>query len=446
MAQRQTIFSEDFLESPYWWQQWRPHELSQAAVPTETDIAIIGGGYTGLCCALELANHGFQVTVFDAALPGEGASTLSGGQVTGGVNVGKSMVRKKHATSDDSALQQARLYEAAEGYRFLEALIARYGIDCDYRQSGRISAAWIPQQLESWKKKLLLLNEISHTDARMLSREEIRQELDTDIYAGGVLIKRAGQLNPARYYGGLLEAVKAAGVTVCSYAAVKKVEKLSAGHRLYSARGNCCARQVVIATNGYTGHEFPELRRRIVPVTSHQIATEPLPLELRNSLIPQRRGVAETQRVTHYFRYSPDGTRLLFGGRARFYPLSLRQSAEVLHRHLVERFPQLKEVKVGYSWGGKVAVTLDYLPHLGQTRDGCYYAAGCNGSGVTMMSWLGHRLARHLIDNEPLHLSPYGATPMPGHALYRGRTWFMPLLGSYYQIRDSLDKRTEKTS
>ncbi len=290
-----------------------------------------------------------------------------------------------------------------------------------------------------------MLNEISHADARILSREEIRQELDTDIYAGGVLIKRAGQLNPARYFAGLLEAAIRAGVTICSYAAVQSIEKVSAEYRLQTLRGACRARKVVIATNGYTGHEIPELRRRIVPVTSHQIATEPLPDSLRQSLIPQRRGVAETQRVTHYFRYSPDGTRLLFGGRARFYPLNLRQSGEVLHRHMVQRFPQLSDVKISYSWGGKVAVTLDYLPHLGQTRDGCYYAVGCNGSGVTMMSWLGHRLARHLIDNEPLHLSPYGATPMPGHALYRGKTWFMPLLGSYYQLRDSLDKRAEKT-
>ena len=445
MAKRQTIFSDDFSESPYWWQQWRPHESSQTAVPSETEFTIIGAGYTGLCCALELASHGYQVTVFDAGLPGEGASTLSGGQVTGGVNVGKSMVRKKKTTMDDSSLQKARLHEAAEGYRFLESIITHHGIDCDYQQNGRISAAWIPQQLESWKKKLPLLNEISHADARILSRNEIRQELDTDIYAGGVLIKRAGQLNPARYFAGLLEAAIRAGVTICSYAAVQSIEKVSAEYRLQTLRGACRARKVVIATNGYTGHEIPELRRRIVPVTSHQIATEPLPDSLRQSLIPQRRGIAETQRVTHYFRYSPDGTRLLFGGRARFYPLNLRQSGEVLHRHMVQRFPQLSDVKISYSWGGKVAVTLDYLPHLGQTRDGCYYAVGCNGSGVTMMSWLGHRLARHLIDNEPLHLSPYGATPMPGHALYRGKTWFMPLLGSYYQLRDSLDKRAEKT-
>ncbi len=302
MAQRATIFSEDFSESPYWWQQWRPHESSQAAIPAETEFAIIGAGYTGLCCALELANHGYQVTIFDAGLPGEGASTLSGGQVTGGVNVGKSMVRKKQSTTDESALQKARLHEAAEGYRFLEALIERYGIDCDYQQNGRISAAWIPQQLESWKKKLPLLNEISQTDARILSREEIRQELDTDIYAGGVLIKRAGQLNPARYYGGLLAAVMNAGVTLCSYAAVKNVEKLTVDYRLHTARGTCRARKVVIATNGYTGHEIPELRRKIVPVTSHQIATEPLPEALRKSLIPKRRGGAETQGVTHYFR------------------------------------------------------------------------------------------------------------------------------------------------
>lgn len=445
MTQRQSVFAEDFSATPYWWQQWRPHELQQSAVPTDTHFAIVGAGYTGLCCALELAREGYQVTVFDAGLPGQGASTLSGGQVTGGINVGKSMVRNKQVTTDESALQKARLQEAAEGYRYLEQLIQQHNFNCDYQQNGRVTAAWIPQQLESWKKKLPLLNEISHARARILSREEMREELDSDIYAGGVLIERAGQLNPARYFAGLREAVLAAGVTLCSYAEVKRFDKNAHGFRLHTARGQCQAQQVIIATNGYTGHEIPELRRRIVPVTSHQIATEPLSPALRESLIPRRRGVAETQRVTHYFRYSPDGTRLLFGGRARFYPLSLRQSAEVLQRHMVQRFPQLAEVKVAYSWGGKVAVTLDYLPHLGQTRDGCYYALGCNGSGVTMMSWLGHRLARHLIEKQPVATSPYGAMPMPGHALYRGKTWFMPLLGSYYQFRDTLDKRAEKS-
>lgn len=440
MRGTESIFSEDFQEQPYWWSQWQPHDDAPLPVPREVEYAIVGAGYAGLCCALELAQHGKQVVVLEAGLPGSGASTLSGGQVTGGINVGKTMASKKGIRQRSDQHQRDMLREAAEGYRFLEQLIEQHHIVCDYRQTGRLAAAWIPEHLESWKKRLPLLNEVSQVNARLLSREELRAELDSPAYHGGILIQRAGLLNPARYYAGLLAAVRNAGVTVCSGSAVSQIEKQDAHYRVISGRGSVRARHVIIATNGYTGPEMAHLHARVVPVTSHQIATEPLPDALRKSLIPEQRGVAETQRVTHYFRYSPDGTRLLFGGRARFYPLNRRQSARVLYQHLTQRFPQLRDIKISHSWGGKVAVTLDYLPHIGQTPQGCFYAAGCNGSGVTMMSWLGHRLARHLIEQTPLHSSPYGVSPLPGHPLYTGNTWFMPLLGSYYQLRDRIDK------
>lgn len=440
MAGHQSIFTEDFKASPYWWEQWHPQDLSPNDVPREAEYVIIGAGYAGLCCALTLAQHGKQVVILEADLPGSGASTLSGGQVTGGINVGKTMSSKKGLRHGDEQLKQALLRDAAEGYRYLEALITQHHIACDYRQTGRLAAAWIPTHLEGWKKRLPLLNSISQVEARVLTREELRNELDSPAYHGGVLIKRAGLLNPALYFAGLLQAVQEAGVVICSGSAVSQIAKQGVHYRLTSRRGSINARQVIIATNGYTGPEMAHLHARVVPVTSHQIATEPLSAELRQSLIPNQRGVAETQRVTHYFRYSPDGTRLLFGGRARFYSLNRQQSARVLHQHLTQRFPQLRDIKISHSWGGKVAVTLDYLPHIGQTPQGCYYAVGCNGSGVTMMSWLGHRLARHLLESTPLTTSPYGVTPLPGHPLYTGNTWFMPLLGSYYQVRDRLDK------
>ncbi|MFH8135770.1 NAD(P)/FAD-dependent oxidoreductase [Pantoea osteomyelitidis] len=442
MPVKKSIFSDDFKELPYWWEQWTPADAIPATVPAETEYAIVGAGYAGLCCALELAGEGKHVVILEAGLPGEGASTLSGGQVTGGINVGKTMSSKKGIGKGDDALKRAMLTEAAQGYRYLEALIRRYDIRCDYQQNGRIAAAWIPEHLNNWKKRLPLLNEVSQVRAKILTPDEMREEVDSPSYHGGVLIERGGHLNPALYYAGMLDAARSAGVTVCSRSAVMRIIKEGAHYRVISQRGNIQARHVIITTNGYTGAETGSLHQRIVPVTSHQIATAPLPEALRKSVIPHNRGIAETQRVTHYFRYSPDGTRLLFGGRARFYPLSRRQSAQVLHAHLIQRFPQLRDIKVSHSWGGKVAVTLDYLPHIGRTAEGLYYALGCNGSGVTMMSWLGHRLARHLIENTPLQTSPYGTSPLPGHPLYHGNTWFIPLLGSYYQVRDYLDKST----
>lgn len=440
MASRQSFLADDFRETPYWWEAWQPHDRDPMDVSRETHTAIVGAGYAGLCCALELARSGESVTVLEAGLPGSGASTLSGGQVTGGVNVGKSM---KAGSTHDPARLEARLKEAAASYRFLETLLNREGIECDYRRAGRLAPAWTMEHLRKWQGRVDMLNAFTDSRVEMLSREALREELATDAYVGGVLIQGAGQLHPAKYYAGLLAVALTAGVRVCSQTPVTDMVREGAHYRLTTARGSLTAARVIIATNGYTGALSPALRRGIVPVVSHQIATQILPENLQHALIPQGRSVADTGRVTTYYRYSPDGQRFLFGGRARFYPLDRRQSARVLHQQMVARFPQLRDVPVSHSWGGRVAVTLDALPHIGQTAPECYYALGCNGSGITTMSWLGHRLARHLIENEPLEHSAFG-TPLPGHPLYHGRPWFMPVLGSYYQWRDRRDRQRER--
>jgi glycine/D-amino acid oxidase-like deaminating enzyme len=442
MTAQPSIFAPDFSETPYWWDGWRPNDAGAGGLPRETDVAIIGAGYAGISCALELAAHGTEVVVLEAELPGIGASTLSGGQVTGGVNVGKSMSKRVSAVAvaASNAAIEDRLREAAAGYRFLEALIARYGIDCDYRRSGRIAAAWTDSQVRTWEGRVARLNAHTDSDVRMLDRSELRSELASKVYVGGALINGAGHLHPAKFFGGLLAASLGAGAKLVCQARVTSVARTGTGYRIASDRGEIFARRVVIATNGYTGAATPWLKRRLVPVTSHQIATEVLPAELRMSLIPVDRGVAEANRVTAYYRYSPDGQRFLFGGRARFYPLDRKESAKILFAQMTERFPQLRNVKVSHSWGGKVAVTLDALPHLGRDPHGCYYAAGCNGSGVTMMTWLGHRLACHLLGEHDLASDAFG-TPLPSHPLYRGQTWFMPILGSYFQLRDHMEKR-----
>lgn len=439
-ADRSSVLAEDFSELPYWWAGWQPHNPAPCELPVKTDVAVIGGGYAGISCALELAGNGIDVTVLEADLPGSGASTLNGGQVTGGVNVGKSMSPRTHDKAGSNATYESMLRDAAEAYRFLEATIAKHAIDCDYKRNGRVTAAWTRRQLEQWRSRIPGLNLHTETDARLLGAEEIQGELATSAYIGGVLIKGAGHLHPAKYYGGLLSAAINAGAKVVGHTPVDTIRRAGSGYRLMSKRGEVRADRVVVATNGYTAHATPWLKRRLVSVTSHQIATDVLPEELRETLIPQNRGVSEASRVTSYYRYSPDGKRFLFGGRARFYPLDRKASAKVLFSQMIRRFPQLRDVKVSYSWSGRVALTLDALPHIGRDVMGCYYAAGCNGSGVTMMGWLGHRLARYLMGEGMIKDDTFGA-PLPTSSLYHGRPWFMPVLGTYYQIRDRIDRR-----
>jgi glycine/D-amino acid oxidase-like deaminating enzyme len=442
VSTRKQVFSSDFTDTPYWWQDWRPHDELMSDVPRDADVAIVGAGYAGLSCALELAKQGLRVAVLEADVPGIGASTLSGGQVSGGVNVGKAPSGKKLDSSVSEERQRRLLGEASVSYEVFENILRDNAIECSYVKAGRINAMWTDAHMAAWRKRIVNLNAYARAGARMLSRDELRGELASDIYAGGVLLERAGQVHPSMMFAGLLAAVRGAGVTVCSRAAVRSVARSGAQYRVETSRGVLTSRHVVICTNGYTGSSMPDLQRRVVPVVSHQIATEELPADLRASLIPKRRGISETRRVVNYYRYSPDGKRLLFGGRARFYHLDRRQSAAVLHAQMVERFPQMADVKVAYSWGGTVALTLDFLPHLGRTADGIYYALGCNGSGVVMMTYLGYKVARLIVEGQAPETSAYG-TPMVTHPLYSGKPWFMPALGSYYQIRDVIDKRRQ---
>jgi glycine/D-amino acid oxidase-like deaminating enzyme len=169
------------------------------------------------------------------------------------------------------------------------------------------------------------------------------------------------------------------------------------------------------------------------------IATEEMPEDLARTVLPTNRCVSETRRVISHFRLSPDGRRLLFGGRATFFPLEPRRTAALLHRAMVERFPQLAGVRISNAWGGRVAMTLDRLPHIGG-GDGRFFVAGCQGSGVTMMTYLGHSLARKMLAEDPGPINAYDDGLPPGHPLYDGTPWFMPALGSWYQFQDRMER------
>ena len=195
---------------------------------------------------------------------------------------------------------------------------------------------------------------------------------------------------------------------------------------------------MVIATNGYTGPATPSLRRRLIPVASHIIATEELAPELAASLIPKGRTISDTPRILTYYRLSPDGRRLLFGGRARFTQVTPEVSAPVLYRYMTERFPQLKGIRLTHAWTGNVAFTFDYLPHMGR-EDGMHYALGCNGSGVATMSYLGTETGRKILGGAN-RVNAFDGRDFPTRPFYSGNPWFLPLVGGYYRLRDRLDR------
>jgi len=430
------IYHPDFKAMPYWWEAYTPTARDPIDVPARARVVIVGGGYAGLSTALEAAKHGVDCVVLEAAELGFGASTRNGGGVSGGVNIGKSFSGRSLDLASERA--HAVLADGADAFGLIERLIAEEGINCHWQKTGRFVGAWTSAHFTAQAKKIALLNDAARSDAYMVPRERQREEIASDYYYGGMVVERSANLHPALYYKGLLDACRARGVPVCASAAVTGITERTGRWLVHTERGAVQADEVVIATNGYTRDITPELKRRVVPLASHIIATEELPPNLAASLIPKRRTLADTRRVLCYYRMSPDGKRMIFGGRARFTPVTPQQSAPILYRFMTDRFPQLLGTKITHAWTGNVAFTLDALPHMGQ-QNGMHYLLGCNGSGVAMMTYLGWQTARKVagVANQP---SAFDTEEFPTHPLYTGNPWFLPAIGGWYRLRDSVDR------
>ena len=430
------VFHPDYKPAPYWWEAWKPADEQRTEVPAETRVAIIGGGYAGLATALELAKLGVECVVLEATAPGEGASSRNGGGVSGGVNIGKSITGSTLDPASPRA--HALLSDGSDAFGVIEELIESEGIECHWRRSGRFVGAWTPTHFASQAKKIDRLNESAQSGAYMLPRERLREEMASDFYYGGMVVERSGQLHPALYVKGLLDRVRARGVAVCGYAPAGRITGEPGAWRIETGRGELRAAEVVIATNGYTGDLTPKLKRRIIPAASHIIATEELPADLAASLIPKGRTLADTRRILSYYRMSPDGRRVIYGGRARFTNAGPEVCAPILHRFMTDRFPQLKGVRVTHAWSGNIAFTLDALPHAGRI-DGMHYLMGCTGSGVAMMTYLGTQTARRIAGVANRRCA-FEEGAFPEHALYNGNPWFLPIIGSWYQVRDRFER------
>jgi len=429
------ILHKDFKPEPYWWIAYKPTAGDLVDVPRRARVAIVGGGYAGLACAIELADAGIEACVLEAAELGSGASTRSGGGVSGGVNIGKSFTGKVLAR--DPTVVKTMLASGSDAFSLIEALIARERIDCYWEKKGRFVGAWTPRDYKFQEQRIASLNSAAASEAYMVPRERQREEIASDYYYGGMVVERSAKLHPALYYKGLLDAARRRPVTICARAAVRKVAKLGSRWHIETSRGKIEAGDVVIATNGYTGDATPDLKRRLIPLASHIIATEELPADLASSLIPKGRTLADTKRVLCYYRISPDAKRMIFGGRARFTAVTPQVSAPILHRFMIDRFPQLSGVRVTHAWTGNVAFTWDALPHTG-TLNGMHYALGCNGSGVAMMTYLGHQTARRIVGGANSTCG-FELEQFPDFPLYRGNpNWALPAIGAYYRFRDGL--------
>lgn len=426
------VLSPQFKTTPYWWEAAPPEDASGQALPETVDVAIVGSGYTGLCCALELADAGSKPLILEAGPLGAGASTRSGAMVTGG----QKFVVSGAITHLDAARQARILEDAGESLQLVGERVERYNLDADYHRYGRVVLAHVPRHLTRLARWADLLQRHAGSTVSLISAADLPTEVGGKRYHGGLLIEDYGGLHPAKYHRALVDAARARGAIIASHASVKGIEREAGGFRVRTGRGDVLAREVVIGTNGYSGPAVAFLHKRVVPVKAYVVATEPLPPGLADAIIPRRRMLSDTQRDLYWMRLSPDGTRLIFGARPSIFEKDEMAAAHHLHRMMCGVWPVLHTVRIAHCWTGFVGMTADHLPHMGRNQ-GVHYAVGCNGSGVAMMSYLGDQTARKILgrQNRPC---AFDSDTFPAPALYNGKPWFVPIVSGWYRLQDTV--------
>jgi len=401
------------------------------------EVVIVGGGYTGLSAALHLCESGVDVVVLDAAELGEGASGRNGGQVIPGV---------KH---DPDALEEmfgARLgtqlvETVASGPDLVFELIAKYQIDCEATRGGWIQAATsasalaaMHDRVEQWRRRA--------APVQLLDRQQVSRLIGSERYCGGWLDARGGTVQPRSYQSGLAQVVRRLGGRIYTRSAAVKLERSGGQWRVRTPRGQVSAATAVLATNAYSGELVDAVRRSVVAVPSFQVATEPLPQALRQTIMPQRQAVSDTWPLLRYFRLSADG-RLVMGSRGSFSSTSLASAARHHYRAVQEIFPQLRNVRYEYHWGGLVAMTSDHLPHLHELGPGLLAGLGYNGRGVAMATVMGRLLARR-IQGVPIGELGFPATPLRAIPLHRFSQFGVRLAIEYLQCLAGLARVRER--
>jgi len=406
---------------------------AQGPVEGHYDVAVMGGGFTGLAAARQLAKAGAKVVVLEADQVGSGASGRNGGHLNNGL--AHSYLAAKAELGKERAIALYKAFDAA--IDTIEAVVAEEGIDCSFRRAGKLKLASKPKHFDAMARNFEAIHAEVDADTALLSSEDLKAEVGSPFY-GAMLYRKSGMMHMGRYAVGLAAAAVRRGATIFEHAAVTARQQTGGRHVLTTARGSLTADHVFLATGAYTTPNFGYFRRRIVTVGSFIVATRPLGEAEIAATMPANRTCVTSMNVGNYFRLSPDN-RLIFGGRARFSATSDQRSdakgGEVLRAALAEMFPQLARVEIDYCWGGILDMTQDRYPRAGY-QDGVWYAMGYSGHGAQLSTYLGMIMADAILgreDRNPMKGVDWPA--VPGHF---GKPWFLPLVGLYYKTLDRI--------
>ncbi len=432
--QREAASRSAMSPVPYWLATAPPFG-AESARPVEgrADVVVVGGGLTGLSAALALAERGADVRLLEAGRIAGEASGRNGGHCNNGLAVDFGGVAARFGV--ERAREMYRAFDDA--VCLVETLAARHAIDCDFRRSGKLKLAAKPAHFEAMQRAREVLAREVDPDTAILTRKDLSGEIGSDLFHGGLLMRRSASLHVGRFAIGMAEAAAGAGASIHQNAPVVGIARTAGGFTVATPRGSIFTREVVLATGVSAKGPFSWIRRRIVPVGSFIIVTEPLTPGLVEALLPGRRTYTTSRHIGNYFRMTADD-RLVFGGRARFAmsnPASDLKSGAVLKRQLGALLPPLADVRIDHCWGGLVDLTADRLPRAGR-HDGLHYATGFSGHGVQMSVYMGNAMGRTLA-GEPV-ANPWRDLPWPAVPLHFGKPWFLPAVGLYYRVLDRI--------
>lgn len=428
------LFAPDFKPAPFWWEGAPRPSLPVAPPPARVDVIVVGSGYTGLAAALPLARAGRSTLVLDAENAGFGCSTRNGGQVSTSIKPDFDTLAARHGA--DRAFAIVR--EGHNALAFIDDLIRTENIACDWERLGRFVGAHNSAQYDALARKIAKQKKGLEIEAHLVPRAEQHREIGSDAYYGGVVYPAHAALDPAKYHQGLLDRAIASGATIIPHCAVEAIERDGQGFAVTTAKGRVAARDVIVATNGYTRPVSAALRRRVIPIGSYIIATEPLDLAVTARLIPKARVVSDTRRIVVYYRLSPDRRRVVFGGRVALMETDPRVTAPRLHAEMVAIFPELARTRITHSWHGFVAYTFDTMPHLGKDQDGVRYAMGYCGSGVSLATYFGTRIGQQVLGLDEGRTALDGLD-FPTRPFYTGTPWFLAPTLIWYRLRDRMN-------
>jgi glycine/D-amino acid oxidase-like deaminating enzyme len=428
-----------------------PPVATTSELPASVDVAIIGAGFTGLSAARTLAKRGANVAVLEGETIGWGASSRNGGMVLTGLKLGVNKLISMYGREHTQRMYAASLATID----CVEQIVREENIACDFSRCGHLEVACKQKHFDDYARQAEVIGREFNHSLRIVQRSELSAEIGSSIYYGGMVDEISAGLNPARYVAGLGQAAIRAGAKVYEHARVGHIQREARngiqGWRLTTAppcRTNrdkdgapsnkaLWARDVFVATSGYTSHTTPALQKKIIPIGSFIITTEVLSDALAHELSPRNRMIYDSKNYLYYYRLTPD-RRMLFGGRAAFFPetkSTIRESTEILRRGMIDVYPQLHDTKIEFVWGGTLDFAFDIMPHAGQL-DGIYYALGYAGHGVAMATWQGQKIAELIAGDKPDN--PFVGIPFPGAplGLYNGKPWFLPFAGAWYKFLD----------